>query len=38
MNITSEIPNTNAVQNTYSVALSVRKCYTPTAAQAAIED
>lgn len=35
---TSKIPDTQTVQNTYSVAVSLRKCYTSTAAQAAIEE
>lgn len=30
--------NNATVQNTYSVAVSLRKCYTSAAAQAAIED
>lgn len=38
MNTTSKIPNNLAVQNTYSVAVSLGKCYASTAAQAAIED
>lgn len=38
MSTTPKPPNILAVQNTYSVAESLGKCYISTAAQAAIED
>lgn len=38
MSTTPKTPNILAVQNTYSVAVSLGKCYASTAAQAAIED
>ena len=38
MNTTSKIPNNLAVQNMYSFALNLGKCYASIAAQAAIED